>query len=325
MYLNGERVAVNNLYNTNHGQYYYGSDILGSVKFITGQGGQEVRRIEYDVFGGIYKGNSPYGLETGYTGKPYDSVTGLSDYGFRDYSPTHARFITEDPIRDGENWFAYVGNNPVNWVDPWGLSASDGKKNGLTRDQILDTIQTALNMVGLIPGVGEIADVANSVISLARGNYIDAAFSVVSMVPTIGDYIEKSGKVAKFIEKRRQKMLNGGGGQKTITAPNVIGNKPKLEKTGKPLGRLEIPVGWESKTSRKNGGVLFYDPKNPHNNIWQMPGNPQSPNLAQRNPYIVFKKNGITYDVNGQPLKSASEPAAHIPLESFDMSKMPKF
>ena len=43
-----------------------------------------------------------------------------SDYGFRDYSPTHARFITEDPIRDGENWFAYVGNNPVNWVDPDG-------------------------------------------------------------------------------------------------------------------------------------------------------------------------------------------------------------
>ena len=111
------------MYNTNHGQYYYGSDLLGSVKFVTGQGGQELKRIEYDVFGGIYKGNSPYGLETGYTGKPYDAVTGLSDYGFRDYSPTHARFITEDPIRDGENWFSYVGNNPVNWVDPDGRIA----------------------------------------------------------------------------------------------------------------------------------------------------------------------------------------------------------
>ena len=100
LYLNGERVAINSLYNTNHGQYYYGSDILGSVKFVTGGGGQELKRIEYDIFGGIYKGASPYGLETGYTGKPYDSITGLSDYGFRDYSPKHTRFITEDPIRD---------------------------------------------------------------------------------------------------------------------------------------------------------------------------------------------------------------------------------
>ena len=139
MYLNGERVAVNNLYNTNHGQYYYGSDILGSVKFVTGGGGQELKRIEYDVFGSIYKGNSPYGLETGYTGKPYDSITGLSDYGFRDYSPTHARFITEDPIRDGENWFSYVGNNPVNWVDPWGLSASDGQKTAPVNKDSVNT------------------------------------------------------------------------------------------------------------------------------------------------------------------------------------------
>ena len=68
LYLNGQRVAVNNLYNTNHGQYYYGSDIVGSVKFVTGQAGQELNRIEYDIFGGIYKGASPYGLETGYTG-----------------------------------------------------------------------------------------------------------------------------------------------------------------------------------------------------------------------------------------------------------------
>ena len=31
------------------------------------------------------------------------------------------RFTTVDPIRDGANWFAYVNNDPVNYVDLWGL------------------------------------------------------------------------------------------------------------------------------------------------------------------------------------------------------------
>ena len=138
--------------------------------------------------------------------------------------------MTEDPIRDGENWFAYVGNNPVNWVDPWGLSASDGQKNGLTRDQILDTIQMTLNMAGLIPGVGEIADVANGFISLARGNYEDAALSFVSMVPVIGDAIGKGGKTARFIEKSSGKVADG---QKSAKSSKPIEIKPQQSSKSK--------------------------------------------------------------------------------------------
>ena len=39
------------------------------------------------------------------------------------------RFTTVDPIRDGSNWFAYVNNDPVNYVDLWGLLASEPKRN----------------------------------------------------------------------------------------------------------------------------------------------------------------------------------------------------
>ena len=142
----------------------------------------------------------------------------------------HARFITEDPIRDGENWFSYVGNNPVNLVDPWGLSASDGQKNGSTGEQILDNIQTTLNIAGLIPGAGEVADVANGFISLARGNYIDAAFSFVSIAPVIGDAIGKGGKTARFIEKSSGRTA---GGQKSAKSSKPIEIKPQQSSKSK--------------------------------------------------------------------------------------------
>jgi RHS repeat-associated protein len=83
-------------------------------------------RREYDVFGEPYEGDLGGGVSFGYTGKPYDAATGLYDYGYRDYKAELARFTTEDPIRDGSNWFAYANNDPVNYIDLWGLTASDG-------------------------------------------------------------------------------------------------------------------------------------------------------------------------------------------------------
>ena len=41
--------------------------------------------------------------------------------GARQYFPKLGRYLQEDPIRDGLNWFAYCNNNPTNKVDPTGL------------------------------------------------------------------------------------------------------------------------------------------------------------------------------------------------------------
>jgi RHS repeat-associated protein len=107
------------------GAGYLGKDIIGSVRGITNEYGIIEERYEYDVFGNPYRGDMNNGVRLGYTGKAYDVITGLYNYGYWDYTPETARFTTEDPIRDGANWFAYVNNDPVNWVDLWGLMPGD--------------------------------------------------------------------------------------------------------------------------------------------------------------------------------------------------------
>ena len=50
----------------------------------------------------------------------------------------------------------------------------------------LDWFQTGLDVVGLIPGVGEIADGANALIYTARGDYVNAGLSAAAMIPFAG-------------------------------------------------------------------------------------------------------------------------------------------
>jgi RHS repeat-associated protein len=137
LYAKGEAVGMNclNIDDYTGGRGYLGKDVLGSVRGITDDYGQLEDRYEYDAFGKPYAGDLTQGMNLGYTGKPYDTVTGMYNYGYRDYAPETARFTTVDPIRDGANWFAYVNNDPVNWVDPWGLSASEPEPIYFTQGQ----------------------------------------------------------------------------------------------------------------------------------------------------------------------------------------------
>ena len=57
-----------------------------------------------------------------YTGCDYDAETGLTYHWNRWRSEDGSAFISEDPARDGANWYGYAGQNLMVYTDPTGLA-----------------------------------------------------------------------------------------------------------------------------------------------------------------------------------------------------------
>ena len=68
-----------------------------------------------------------YAISVRLPGQNEDPITGLYDNGYRQYDPVVGRYLTPDPMGtiDGLNPYLYVGNNPLNKVDPYGLYQTD--------------------------------------------------------------------------------------------------------------------------------------------------------------------------------------------------------
>lgn len=59
--------------------------------------------------------------------------SGLQQLGARFYWPEIGRFVSQDPIGDGMNWYAYAKNNPVVFIDPEGLCPPNDKYYGVDK------------------------------------------------------------------------------------------------------------------------------------------------------------------------------------------------
>ena len=100
---------------------YNVADHLGSVVRTTDAAGNPTITREYGPWGNPLQGAGTSGYA--FTGREWDSETGLYYFRARYLDSKIGRFISEDPIgfKAGVNFYAYVSNNPLSKTDPFGL------------------------------------------------------------------------------------------------------------------------------------------------------------------------------------------------------------
>ena len=125
--------------------WWYHTDHLGSSTYLTDNFGRPSHYYETLPFGEMivehnqssyYKSWNPvikgkYDNKYKFNGKEFDDATGMYYYGARYYDPRISIFVSVDPlVEQTMTPYQYVHNNPINLIDPTGMSADGwGKKD----------------------------------------------------------------------------------------------------------------------------------------------------------------------------------------------------
>ena len=104
--------------------------------------------------------------------------------------------------------FAFVNKAKYGYVTIPNLSTPAEKKPE-EKNNVIDTIQTVLDWLGLIPGIGDAIDAINAVIYFARGKYLEGAFSLLAVIPVVGSVLALALKNGFKLIKGAAKMIKG--------------------------------------------------------------------------------------------------------------------
>jgi RHS repeat-associated protein len=168
------------------------SDHLGSPRLVAStETGDVVQRMDYDAWGNVLEDTNPGFQPFGFAGGIHDGHTGLVRLGVRDYNPIVGRWTVKDPIRfegNDANLYAYVGGNPLFYIDPYGLSKVTIDFNDGTSVSIDNpSAQDFVNIINNAPN--------KSIINMQQMGHGNTSSICISAGTGCSDYIYNDGGI----------------------------------------------------------------------------------------------------------------------------------
>jgi RHS repeat-associated protein len=107
---------------------FYHHDQLGSTRMLTNASGEAVGKFTYSAYGQPAGSTGTQTTPLGYAGQLTNEQSGLIYMRARVYDPVTGQFLTRDPLEAiTREPYSYVGDNPVNRLDPRGLQGEEVK------------------------------------------------------------------------------------------------------------------------------------------------------------------------------------------------------
>ncbi|MFC1771321.1 RHS repeat domain-containing protein [Candidatus Margulisiibacteriota bacterium] len=122
IYAGNEKIAMARPdWQGNEDLFYFINNAQGTPMLILNQEGEIVFKNNMDEWGNLGKFFAGFKNEINFTGKKLDPGTGLYYFNQRYYDPEIGRFLTPDPARQSLNAYLYCANNPLHYIDAYGL------------------------------------------------------------------------------------------------------------------------------------------------------------------------------------------------------------
>ena len=174
-----------------------------------------------------------------------------------------------------------------------------------------DALHTTLDVVGMIPGVGEVADGANALVYLAEGDKVSAALSAAAMLP-VGGQAATAGKWGRKGVQAVEKQAAKEAAERTAKEAAEKAAKEKLEREAAERAKKEAEA-----RAAGSGGMIKKKKSLREQYMGKTPGKNSSTGKEVQE---RMRDEGTLIDGPDGPIFKSPENGRWYPLRDADMS-----